>query len=384
MAVEILILSGARQGARLVLDGKQLRVGTEPGCEVFFDPQHDPSVKDRAALLQLEDDGWHIRSTGTGDLMVNQRTVAGSRPLRSGDVVRLSAIGPDFCFRLMASGAEMPKKSLDFPGVPAGSPLAVLPQAEAKPLKVIGASPTAALASSPAPVAPIAASHWTKWVSAGLGACAVAAVLWRVLQPPPSASLATQLYVRMFPPGAKVFLGGELLGTSNGLFVVPTGPAGITVDLDGHNRETRQIEIQPEQITRVEIQLQKQPIPPEPATTVVPATLVVTPSTVVTPPPPPPSESPLVQLCDAVFLLEVEKAGRFWPFATCVAVGRETLLTSAREAMQLAAWRENEGFKLWAVNLALGIKKEIHEIRLHGIFATLAEKPNAAWACVFP
>ena len=47
-----------------------------------------------------------------------------------------------------------------------------------------------------------------------------------------------------------------------------------------------------------------------------------------------------MQLRDAVFLVEVEKAGRFWPFATCVAVGKETLLTSAREAMQLATWRE--------------------------------------------
>ena len=110
MAVEILILSGARQGARLVLDGKQFRVGTEPDCEVFFDPQHDPSAKDRAALLQLEDDGWHIRSTGAGELIVNQQTVTGSKCLRSGDVVRLSAIGPDFCFRLVAPGAEVPEE----------------------------------------------------------------------------------------------------------------------------------------------------------------------------------------------------------------------------------------------------------------------------------
>ena len=129
--------------------------------------------------------------------------------------------------------AEMPKKPLDFPGVPAGSPLAVLPQAEAKPLKVIGASTTAALAGSPRrwPQQP---SHWTKWVLAGLGVCPVLAVLWRIFQPPPSASLATQVYVRTFPPGAKVFLGGELLGTSNGLFVVPPGPAGIAVNFDGH------------------------------------------------------------------------------------------------------------------------------------------------------
>jgi hypothetical protein len=93
-------------------------------------------------------------------------------------------------------------------------------------------------------------------------------------------------------------------------------------------------------------------------------------------PMPPAAENPLVQLQDAVYLVEVEKAGHFWPFATCVAVGKETLLTSAREAMQLAAWRDNEGFKVWVVNPMLGIKKEVREIRLHGVFTTLAEKPN--------
>ena len=79
---------------------------------------------------------------------------------------------------------------------------------------------------------------------------------------------------------------------------------------------------------------------------------------------------------DAVFLVQVEKAGRFWPFATCVAVDKQTLLTSAREAMQMAQWRQKEGFKLWAVSAALGLKKEIHEIHVHGIFAERADKPN--------
>lgn len=77
----------------------------------------------------------------------------------------------------------------------------------------------------------------------------------------PSSSLPTRLYVRTFPPGAKVLLDGKLLGTSDGLFVVPPGPARIAAELDGHKRETRQIEIQPEQITRVEMQLPRQPKP---------------------------------------------------------------------------------------------------------------------------
>jgi len=169
MAVEILILSGARRGARLVLDGKQFQVGTEPNCAVFFDPQHDPSAKDRAALLQLEDDGWHIRATGTGELIVNQQTMTGSKCLRSGDVVRLSAIGPDFCFRLVAPGTEVPKKPLDFPGVPVGPSPAAVPRPEAKPLEVTAVPQTAALASSPELIVPTAPSQWTKMGVDGAG-----------------------------------------------------------------------------------------------------------------------------------------------------------------------------------------------------------------------
>ena len=36
-------------------------------------------------------------------------------------------------------------------------------------------------------------------------------------------------------------------------------------------------------------------------------------------------------LATRFFLVQVEKAGRFWPFATCVAVDKETLLTSGKQ-----------------------------------------------------
>jgi hypothetical protein len=300
------------------LDGKQFRVGTEPDCEVFFDPQHDPSAKDRAALLRLEDDGWHIRSSGSGELMVNQQTVMGPKSLRSGDVVRLSASGPDFCFRLMPPGAEMPKGLLDFPAALGGPPVPVVPRPEAKSLEAIGASPTPAVASSPAPIVPTAPIRWSKGVLVGLAVCLVAVVLWRT-----------------FPPHVNHF-----------------GDKGEGGNGDVGNNEPEPKPLKPEK--------------PEP--------FVAKPSPFVKSTPT--AENLLVQLRDAVFLVEVEKAGRYWPFATCVAVGKETLLTSAREAMQLAAWRENEGFKVWVINSTLGIKKEVHEIRLHGVFATLAEKPN--------
>ena len=64
MAVEILILSGARQGERLVLDRREFRVGSEPNCEVRFDVERDSAVKGRSAWFRLQEDGWQLRSTG--------------------------------------------------------------------------------------------------------------------------------------------------------------------------------------------------------------------------------------------------------------------------------------------------------------------------------
>ena len=60
---------------------------------------------------------------------------------------------------------------------------------------------------------------------------------------------ATRLYVRTVPPGARVILDGKPLGTSEGLFLVPPGVARITIELDGHQPEVRQIEIQAARIT---------------------------------------------------------------------------------------------------------------------------------------
>jgi hypothetical protein len=67
--------------------------------------------------------------------------------------------------------------------------------------------------------------------------------------------------VRTSPPGAKVLLEDKSLGTSDGLFVVAPRPARIAVELDGHQREIRQIDIPPEPIARDEMQLQEQAEP---------------------------------------------------------------------------------------------------------------------------
>jgi hypothetical protein len=77
------------------------------------------------------------------------------------------------------------------------------------------------------------------------------------------ASSPTRLYVRTFPPGAQVFLDGKAVGNSDDLFVVSPGLATVAVELEGYKRETRRIEIPPEQISRIELQLEKQSGLPE-------------------------------------------------------------------------------------------------------------------------
>jgi hypothetical protein len=71
-----------------------------------------------------------------------------------------------------------------------------------------------------------------------------------------------------------------------------------------------------------------------------------------------------------------------WPYATCVAISNDTLLTTAREAAQLATWRTNEGFRIWVTRPAANFKEEVQDIRVHGVYASLTKKTNG-WMIYF-
>ena len=58
------------------------------------------------------------------------------------------------------------------------------------------------------------------------------------------------------------------------------------------------------------------------------------------------------QLDGAVFLIVAEKADHYWPHATCVAVGKDTLLTTAFDATDLAKMRDKDSFKIWVTRPA--------------------------------
>ncbi len=66
----------------------------------------------------------------------------------------------------------------------------------------------------------------------------------------------TLLYIRTDPPGAKVLINGEEVGTSDGLFKVEPGSGTILVELEGRKPGERQVIIRANAITRVELSLE--------------------------------------------------------------------------------------------------------------------------------
>ncbi len=69
----------------------------------------------------------------------------------------------------------------------------------------------------------------------------------------------TRLYVRTSPTGASVFVDKRLIGTSNGLFIVPPGEHKITLELPGHKTQTLHVKVAGAQITRLQAQLNRKP-----------------------------------------------------------------------------------------------------------------------------
>ncbi len=77
-----------------------------------------------------------------------------------------------------------------------------------------------------------------------------------------------------------------------------------------------------------------------------------------------------------MLLIQVEKSGQFWPFATCSALTENTVLTSAREALKLGAWLNDpgSGFKGWVTNPATGLKLPVQNTRLYAVSVSSPEK----------
>ncbi len=180
MIVEIHILSGSRQGERIEFDRLHFRVGDQPDSEVYFDPACDPASGGRSAEFQFsESDGWTLRKLGAGDLLVNQGPVSGTTHVRSGDIVRLSDVGPDFVFTVL------PHRQVGVDSLGAGQGGAALPGEAAQPAEV----PVAGLVEGEVPLPdPLPKASTTgQWkMPALVGGAAVLGLIVLLLWPRPA------------------------------------------------------------------------------------------------------------------------------------------------------------------------------------------------------
>jgi hypothetical protein len=133
MPVAITILSGSRQGDRIELTADTFEAGDRPTDAVYVNPAEDPGIKGQRAALRLEGDGWRIRSMGVVPVILNHEPVVAPRPLRSGDIIRMSEDGPDFSFdlisRLTLDHADTKSTSAAAQPTAVSSPNAPAPQA---------------------------------------------------------------------------------------------------------------------------------------------------------------------------------------------------------------------------------------------------------------
>jgi len=117
--VVLVIASGSRAGEMIGTDLSQFSIGFSDDCLICFqsDKQSDGQAR---VVFSRSPDGWSIRSEYEGRVYVNEHFLSEERPLRSGDIIRLSANGPDLQFTLQSGGFDI-RQLVDrfLPGRPA-------------------------------------------------------------------------------------------------------------------------------------------------------------------------------------------------------------------------------------------------------------------------
>lgn len=105
-AVVLVIASGRRAGEMIGTDLSEFSVGFSDECLVCF--QSDKQTDGQARVVfSRSSDGWFIRPENDGRVYVNEHFLSEERPLRSGDIIRLSANGPDLQFTLQSGGIDV-------------------------------------------------------------------------------------------------------------------------------------------------------------------------------------------------------------------------------------------------------------------------------------
>ncbi|MBN2294853.1 MAG: hypothetical protein JXM70_20665 [Pirellulales bacterium] len=353
MGVEILILSGARQGERLVLDTDEIRAGGTGACDVYFNPADDAAAKGRVALLRRTDEGWSIQNAGNGELLLNQETVSGKTRIRSGDVVRLSDHGPDFTFEIRASRltpwADTPPQKVS-----------AQPTIQETPADIQQDDVLQSGVESESNLAPIVLSGRSRRRAVLIAAASGSGVL----------AVLVLLAAGVFSPAGE---GEAPVAATNKVttesYQQPDAKAPPTVVISP----------KPETVSQQTTASQQTPVSPKPPVSPDSKTASTQTDTAseATKPPVDPWAKIAGQYDKTVWLLRViDPAGKFvYPFASATAIDRQTLLSTASVGIEMQKFLD-QGWEVQARNTALKKTVSIGKIRIHAVFATFADDPQ--------
>jgi hypothetical protein len=143
MDIEIIVIG---ESGKRVLSDSRIRIGQDPNCEVSLPPGRYPAVAGMHLTLEVVNGAVSL-ARGVplgGETFVNGHPAAAGAAIRSGDILRLGAGGPELRIRLLEQEAYAPPAQHE--------PTRVLNH---EPTRVISGPAAAAYSSSP-PVAPAA------------------------------------------------------------------------------------------------------------------------------------------------------------------------------------------------------------------------------------
>jgi serine/threonine protein kinase len=163
--IVLAIASGPRAGEMLGTNDGELFIGYDHTCMLRFSPEQYPDVTTKV-LLRRGQEGWYALRVSGDTAFVNQNKIESKCTLRSGDIIRLTAQGPDIQFTMQSGGVavrSLVERFLAPPAQSTGQPLRPTSAETSRPLQPAGSlsspsappesSPTSAPSFSPAPPA---------------------------------------------------------------------------------------------------------------------------------------------------------------------------------------------------------------------------------------
>jgi len=160
MEIEIAVVG---ESTRWVLNDSHIRIGHAPNCEVRLPAGKFPDVSGEHATLDVVPGGLRLTKGkgANGETYLNDRPAATGATIRSGDRLRLGAVGPELRFRLVeqqdyASSPEYePTRLIDGPAAVTHEATRLMHE----PTRMVS-SPTAAAYPPPPPAAPAGAGRY--------------------------------------------------------------------------------------------------------------------------------------------------------------------------------------------------------------------------------